>query len=74
MLTIKKIIKEIGNPYLSLYRGKGYHYFVYDNGKDGDEMVFLDYSVYVNRLNHLSLEQWVSYGNDCIKEVEKQFS
>ena len=37
-------------------------------------MVFLDYPVYVNRLNHLSLEQWVSEGNDCIKEVEKEFA
>jgi len=72
MLTIKKIIKEIGNPYLSLYRGKGYHYFVYDNGKDGDEMVFLDYSVYVYRINHLSLEQWVAEGKDCIKQIEEE--
>ena len=73
MLTVKKIIKEIGHPHLNLYRGEGYQYFVYDNGKDGDEMVFLDYSVYVNRLNHLSLDQWISYGNDCIKEVEKEY-
>ena len=39
MLTAKKIIKEIGNPHLNLYRGEGYQYFVYDNGKQGDEMV-----------------------------------
>ena len=73
MLTAKKIIKAIGHPHLNLYRGEGYQYFVYDNGKDGYEMVFLDYSVYVNRLNHLSLDQWISYGNDCIKEVEKEY-
>ena len=74
MLTAKKIIKEIGNPHLNLYRGEGYQYFVYDNGKEGDDMVWMDYPVYVNRLNHLSLQQWVSEGNDCIKEVEKEFA
>jgi len=74
MLTAKKIIKAIGHPNLNLYRGKGYQYFVFDNGKDGEDMVFLDYPVYVHRINHLSLEQWVSYGNDCIKEVEKEFA
>lgn len=73
MLTAKKIIKAIGHPHLNLYRGEGYQYFVYDNGKEGDDMVWMDYCVYVNRLNHLSLEQWVSEGNNCIKEVEKEF-
>ena len=74
MLTAKKIIKEIGHPHLNLYRGEGYQYFVYDNGKDGGDMVYGDYSVYTHRINYLSLEQWVSYGNDCIKEVEKEFA
>ena len=45
MLTAKKIIKEIGNPNLNLYRGEGYQYFVYDNGKEGDDMVWMDYPV-----------------------------
>jgi hypothetical protein len=74
MLTAKKIIKAIGHPHLNLYRGEGYQYFVYDNGKDGDDMVYGDYSVYTHRINYLSLEQWVAYGNDCIKEVEKEFA
>ena len=60
MLTAKKIIKEIGHPHLNLYRGEGYQYFVYDNGKEGSEMVYAECPVYVNRLNHLSLDQWVS--------------
>lgn len=74
MLTAKKIIKEIGHPHLNLYRGEGYQYFVYDNGKEGDDMVWMDYPVYVYRLNHLSLDQWVSEGNNCIKAVKKEFA
>ena len=74
MLTAKKIIKEIGHPYLNLYRGEGYQYFVYDNGKDGDDMVYGDYSVYVHRINHLSLDRWVSEGKDCIKQIEEEFA
>ncbi|MAW27130.1 MAG: hypothetical protein CL498_03965 [Actinobacteria bacterium] len=74
MLTAKKIIKEIGHPHLNLYRGEGYQYFVYDNGKDGGDMVYGDYSVYVYRINDLSLDRWVSEGKDCIKQIEEEFA
>lgn len=72
MLTIKKIIKEIGNPYLSLYRGSGYHYFTYDNGKSGNELIYGDHSVCVYRLNMCSLDWWVKEGQDFIKEIEEE--
>ena len=70
MLTRKEILKAIGEPNLSLYRGSGYFYFVYDNGKKGDEMLYDDHSVYVYRLNHLDLGWWVKEGQDFVKEVE----
>jgi len=73
MLTVKKIIKEIGNPYLSLYRGNGYHYFVYDNGKSDNEMIYGDQSVYVYRLNMCSLDWWVKEGKDFIKQIEEEY-
>ena len=72
MLTVKKIIKAIGHPHLNLYRGEGYQYFVYDNGKEGDDMVYGDYSVYVHRINDLSLDRWVAEGKDCIKQIEEE--
>lgn len=68
MITRKAILKAIGEPNLSLYRGKGYHYFVYDNEKDGSEMIHGDHSVYVYRLNMCSLDWWVKEGQDFVKE------
>ena len=65
-MTRNQIIKKIGNPHLNLYIGKGYFYFVYDTGNIKD---YDDHSVYVYRLNHLSLDQWVNEGNGFLKEV-----
>ena len=65
-MTRNQIIKKIGNPHLKLYTGKGYFYFVYDTGNIKD---YDDHSVYVYRLNHLSLDQWVNEGNGFLKEV-----
>ena len=65
-MTRNQIIKKIGNPYLKLYTGEGYFYFVYDTGNIKD---YDDHSVYVYRLNHLSLDQWVNEGNGFLKEV-----
>ena len=74
MLTTKKILKKIGHPYLNLYRGEGYQYFIYDNGKEGSEMVYAECPVYVNRLNHLSLDRWACEANDFIKQTEEEFA
>lgn len=68
-MTRAQIIGAIGNPHLQLYRGDGYFYFTYDNGKEGDEMVYQDHSVYVYRLNHLSYDQWIAEGLDFLKKV-----
>lgn len=63
--TCAKVIKAIGNKHLNLHRGDGYQYFVYD---DGD--LFSDHPVYVNRLNHLSFEDWIKIGADFVAFVE----
>jgi hypothetical protein len=73
MLTAKKIIKAIGHPHLNLYRGEGYQYFVYDNGKSDNEMIYGDQSVYVYRLNMCSLDWWVKEGKDFIKQIEEEY-
>ena len=66
-MTRNQIIKKIGNPHLNLYTGEGYFYFVYDTGSTED---WYDHSVYVYRLNHMSLDKWVDEGKGFIKEVE----
>ena len=65
-MTRNQIINKIGNPNLNLYTGKGYFYFVYD---DGDITNYADHSVYVSKLNHLALDQWVEHGKSFVKEV-----
>jgi hypothetical protein len=64
-MTRAQIIGAIGNPHLKLYRGDGYFYFVYDDGKDRWE----DHAVYVYRLNHLSYDKWIAEGLDFLKKV-----
>ena len=63
-MTRNQIIKKIGNPHLNLYTGKGYFYFVYDNG---NPKYYADHSVYCYRLNHMSLDQWVDEGNNFLE-------
>ena len=48
---------------LNLYTGKGYFYFVYDNGNP----IYADHSVYCYRLNNMSLDQWVDEGNNFLE-------
>ena len=55
MLTVKKIIKAIGHPHLNLYRGEGYQYFVYDNGKEGIEMVYSNGQVTITNVSDSSV-------------------
>ena len=64
-MTRAQIIGAIDNPHLQLYRGDGYFYFVYDDGKDRWE----DHAVYVYRLNHLSYDKWIAEGLDFLKKV-----
>lgn len=56
MLTLKKINNEIaklgGNEIL--VKGEGYYYFA-----EGEAYGWYNQSVYVYRLNQLTLEQWI---------------
>lgn len=67
MLTVKRILKEIGNPNLKLYRGDGYFYFEYD-----DLGTFADRCVMVCRVGQLSLESWVYEGMQLIESINKE--
>lgn len=66
MITVRKVLKEIGCPVLNLYNGKGYWYFVYDDTARG---VYETKSVYVMRLNELALAQWIEAGRGFIAEL-----
>ena len=50
MIKTKTILDQLAEPNLSLYKGQGYYYFVYD---DGDK-VYEERCVMVNVLNHPS--------------------
>lgn len=61
MITSRQILNVIGAKHLSLYQGKGYWYFVYD---DPDRNVFETHSVYAVRLKQLPFETWVREGEE----------
>jgi hypothetical protein len=68
-LSPKKILAAIGCPYLSLHKGKGYWYFVYDSADD--QAVYNSMSIYTYRLSHMSLEGWVTAGKAFVTAMQK---
>lgn len=54
-----EILRIVGCKHLNLYRGvgSGYWYFIYDNG-----VIYESESVYVPRLNDMTVAQWVEIG------------
>ena len=67
MTTVKTILKHIGEPNLELYKGRGYFYFVYDNG----DKIYEERCVMVTALNHLSLDSWVYEGKRLVDSVKE---
>lgn len=65
MTTVAKILKGVGNPHLSLYKGEGYWYFAFDDGGERYETQ----SVMVMRLRELSLEEWVAEGRSLCNRM-----
>jgi hypothetical protein len=66
-LTLKKVNKELKKQGYDtkLVKGEGYFYFV---GKEAWD--FKCQSVYVFRLNDLSLEQWVKEYEERLKDIK----
>ena len=62
------IVNAINNPHINLYKGEGYWYFVYDDG-----CVYRDRSVYVYRLNELTLEQWCDHADELLWLVNTKY-
>jgi hypothetical protein len=70
MITVKAILRAIGNDKLELFRGNGYYYFTYDDLEVNK--IWADESVYVCRLNHLDLNRWIEIGKEFINKVETE--
>lgn len=72
MLTIKAVTKAAreatGCPDIELFRGDGYHYFIFDLFPRGVK-VFETHSVMVNRINDLGLESWVAEARDFLGKL-----
>lgn len=66
MTRTKTILSKIAEPNLSLYKGQGYYYFVYDDGNK----VYKERCVMVNVMNHLSLDSWVYEGKCLVDSVK----
>lgn len=70
-ISTSQIIRKIGSRNLSLYKGEGYWYFVYDDCEKNN--IWADESVPCFKLNQMSLEQWVEIGKDfVVRTIEEQ--
>lgn len=69
MTTRAKIIEALGDDRVTLEQGEGYFYFLYSEA--GNDF-YMDRSVYVSRLKHLSLEAWLEEGRAFIASIDKK--
>lgn len=65
--TVNAALRKQGAQNVTLQAGKGYFYFVYDDG-----VWFDTHSVYVYQLNHESLDSWVEDGMDFYRRVTRE--
>lgn len=73
-----QILKVIDCPHLKLHDYNGYFLWVYDTYPDEYEITstednsykFADQSIIVNKLNDMTLEQWVDDGKKFVQEME----
>jgi hypothetical protein len=73
-ISSKAILKAIDCDKLELVRvpGDGYWYFAFDDIKTNN--VYDTKSIYVMRLNDMSLENWVEYGADFVTEMNEKIA
>lgn len=60
------ILKTIGEEHLCLYQYPGYFVWTYDDGK-----MFEQTSTYVDKLSHLTIDQWVADGLEFMEYVKQ---
>jgi len=60
------ILKTIGEEHLSLYHHPGYFLWVYDDGA-----IYETTATWVDKLSHLTIEQWVADGQEFMEYVKQ---
>lgn len=65
--TVNQVLSKIKNDKLSLLKGDGYWYFVYD---DAENNIFETESVYIMYLSSMDVGEWVSIGKGFVVRVE----
>jgi len=68
-ISSKQILKKINCKDLSLYKGDGYWYFVYDKPENN---IFETYSVPCMYLNQMPVDMWISDGLEFVKSIENK--
>jgi hypothetical protein len=69
--TVGPILKHIGCAHLSLVKGEGYWYFIYDGVERG---IFETESVYTMRLNDMTNRAWIEDGMRFVQKVEEAYA
>ncbi|CAB4153023.1 hypothetical protein UFOVP605_36 [uncultured Caudovirales phage] len=64
--SVNKALRKQGIN-LDLWKGEGYHYFSFDDGK-----YYTTVSVMVCYTSHLSIERWMQEANDAMAVVNKE--
>lgn len=62
-----QVLHAIGNEHLDLVRGRGYWYFVYDDG-----VKFKTHSVYTMRLSDFTVNAWTDEGREFLARMESK--
>lgn len=65
-INVALILRKIACPFMRLYKGDGYWYFVYDSNG-----VFETKSVMTMRLKDLTLDMWVADGGELRDRGDK---
>ena len=63
---IKTVNNHFKNEWLTLYKGKGYFYFIFDNGTD-----YECHSVYVNNFRDYTIERWIDIGQTFLNSINR---
>mgnify|MGYP004343029855 CR=1 FL=1 len=65
-MKVQTILKAIGENHLTLHQCPGYFVWTYDNGK-----MFEQTSTYVDKLSHLTIDQWIEDGKEFMEYVKQ---
>lgn len=71
-ITRTSVVKAIGSPYLSLYRGNGYFYFVYDRRDAQNRLTYNTRSVMSCYMGSSERDRayWIGEGRSFVADVE----